>query len=281
MLPARWIWEAVIDQALREDIGHGDVTTLALIPPEQRGRLRVLAEAPLVVAGLPALPLIFAVLGETVTVTARVTDGTPVAAGAELARLEGPARALLTGERVALNLIEHLSGISTFTRRVVEAVAPWGTRILDTRKTTPGLRALEKYAVRVGGGTNHRMGLDAAVLIKDNHIAAVGSVAEAVRRTRAAVGPTLFVEVECDSLEQVAEALEAGPDGILLDNMTPPQLQEAVHLIGGRVFTEASGGVSPANVAEVAATGVDAISLGALTHSAPWAPVTAEWEDLP
>ncbi|MCY0886543.1 MAG: carboxylating nicotinate-nucleotide diphosphorylase [Firmicutes bacterium] len=280
-MPARWIWEAVIDQALREDIGHGDVTTLALIPPEQRGRLRVLAEAPLVVAGLPALPLIFAVLGETVTVTARVTDGTPVAAGAELARLEGPARALLTGERVALNLIEHLSGISTFTRRVVEAVAPWGTRILDTRKTTPGLRALEKYAVRVGGGTNHRMGLDAAVLIKDNHIAAVGSVAEAVRRARAAVGPTLFVEVECDSLEQVAEALEAGPDGILLDNMTPPQLQEAVHLIGGRVFTEASGGVSPANVAEVAATGVDAISLGALTHSAPWAPVTAEWEDLP
>jgi len=192
-----------------------------------------------------------------------------VAAGALLARVQGPTRALLTGERAALNLLGHASGIATATRAVVDAVAGTGARIIDTRKTSPGLRALEKHAVRCGGGHNHRFGLFDAVMLKDNHLVAAGGIHPAVAAVRAQVGHTVHVEVEVDDLEQVHEALAAGADSILLDNLGDDDLREAVELVAGRAITEASGGISPDRAAAVARTGVDVISLGWLTHSAP------------
>ena len=199
----------------------------------------------------------------------RAADGDDVAAGTVLAEVSGPARAILSAERVALNLLGRLCGIATETRRVVALVAGSGARVACTRKTTPGLRALEKYAVRVGGGSNHRFGLDDAVLIKDNHVAVAGGVGPAVRRAKTAVGHMVKVEVEVTSLAQVAEALDAGAEVILLDNMTPGQMREAVALVAGRAVTEASGGITPDNAAAIAATGVDVLSLGWLTHSVP------------
>ncbi|MCL8208765.1 MAG: carboxylating nicotinate-nucleotide diphosphorylase [Actinomycetia bacterium] len=272
------MWRRLAQTALEEDVGFGDLTTDATVPPGQTGSLALVAREPLVVAGLPVVPAVYEALDPAVRVDLLVADGTRLGRGDVLARVRGPARALLTGERVTLNVLQWLSGIATATRAVVDAVAEWDVDVLDTRKTRPGWRAFEKYAVRVGGGKNHRFGLDHAVLIKDNHIAAAGGVAEAIRRARRAAGPTVFVEVEVDNLEQLEEALTAGPDGVLLDNMDPATLQEAVRRAQGRVWTEASGGIRPESVRDVARTGVNAISLGWLTHSAPAVDIGADWE---
>jgi nicotinate-nucleotide pyrophosphorylase (carboxylating) len=249
---------------LAEDVGAGDATTDALIPAGRRCGAVLRLKEPGVVAGLRWAEETFRELDPDLVWTALVGDGDTVQP-CELARLEGRARAILTGERLALNLLGRLSGIATLTRRFVDAVEGTGAAILDTRKTTPGLRALEKEAVRLGGGTNHRFGLDDAVLVKDNHLALAPGIGAAV----AAVRPSgLVVEVECESLQQVREALEAGVDRVLLDNMTPAQLAEAVRLVAGRAATEASGGVTLETVRSVAGSGVDFISVGALTHAA-------------
>jgi nicotinate-nucleotide pyrophosphorylase (carboxylating) len=268
--PLPLLYEPVVQAALREDLGRaGDLTTDAVVPESARATARLLARQAGRVAGLTISCRAFTLLDDRVQVGYRAADGDDVEAGATLAEVSGPARAILSAERVALNFLGRLCGIATQTRDVVAAVAGTGTRVVDTRKTTPGLRGLEKYAVRVGGGWNHRFGLYDAVLIKDNHLVVAGGVGEAVRRAKAAVGHLVKVEVEVTSLAEVQEALDAGAEVVLLDNMTPQQLREAVALVGGRAVTEASGGITPANAAEVAATGVDVISLGWLTHSAP------------
>jgi nicotinate-nucleotide pyrophosphorylase (carboxylating) len=233
----------------------------------------LVARASLRVAGLDVAALAFRLLDPEVEVRPLRRDGCDAAKGDTLATVSGRAGALLSAERVALNFLGRLSGIATATRDVVAAVAGTSARIVSTRKTTPGLRVLEKYAVRCGGGGNHRLGLDDAVLIKDNHRALAGGVAEALRLARASVGHMLKIEIEVDTLDQLREALEAGADAVLLDNMAPETLRQAVALARGRCLTEASGGITPANVRAVAETGVDLISLGWLTHSAPAADV--------
>ena len=258
--------------ALAEDIGGGDITTEATIPADARATGVILAKEPCVVAGLPLVEAIFAKLDSRVVVKRLVEDGDLVEIRQRVAELTGPARAILTGERVALNFLQRLSGIATLTREFVEAVTGTKTKILDTRKTTPTLRALEKYAVTVGGGQNHRLGLFDAVMIKDNHrviLARLGpqALGDAVVAARK-LHPEAPIIIEADTLEQVEEALTAGADHILLDNMTLDELREAVALVAGRAKTEASGGVRLANAADIAATGVDYISVGALTHSA-------------
>ncbi|MGQ9734650.1 MAG: carboxylating nicotinate-nucleotide diphosphorylase [Candidatus Bipolaricaulia bacterium] len=258
----------LIERALAEDLGPGDVTTEAIIPEGALGEGVILAKAGGVLSGLPVAGEVFRRVDPEILFTPEAQDGEPVAPGELVARLSGPLRGLLTGERVALNFLCRLSGIATLTSRFVEAIAPYRAVILDTRKTTPGWRALEKYAVRCGGGRNHRMGLYDMVLIKDNHIAAAGSITAAVERARAA-GVRLPIEVEVRTLEELEEALALGVDRILLDNMDLATLREAVALSKGQAELEASGGISLENVAEVAATGVDYISIGALTHSAP------------
>jgi nicotinate-nucleotide pyrophosphorylase (carboxylating) len=271
----------VVAHALAEDVGTGDVTSNAVVPVELRGRASIVQKQPGVLFGLEAaheaLLQCGAVSFDAVVVEGQWRDEVPATA----ARASGPLRALLAGERVALNLLGHLSGIATLTSRFVREVEGSGARILDTRKTTPGLRAMEKAAVAAGGGGNHRMGLDDAILIKDNHVAIAGGVGEAVGRAREAE-PELAIEVECDELEQVREALEAGADRILLDNMAAAELREAVAAVAeageGAPRLEASGGVTLENVAEIAATGVDFISVGALTHSAPALDVSMEIE---
>ncbi|MBI4728262.1 MAG: carboxylating nicotinate-nucleotide diphosphorylase [Acidobacteria bacterium] len=265
-----------VARALAEDLGDaGDVTTEAIVPAAAPGRAVLVAREACVVAGLGAFEEAFRALEPAVKVTRLVAEGEPAAAGAVVARVEGPLRAILAAERTALNFLQRLSGIATLTRRFVEA-AP-GVQIRDTRKTTPGLRALEKYAVRAGGGTNHRMGLFDRVLVKDNHVAAAGGVGAAIARMRAA-RPGMPIEVECETLDQVREALEAGADELLLDNMDPAGLREAARLARGRARTEASGGVTLAMVGEIATTGVDAVSSGALTHSAPAVDLALEME---
>ncbi len=260
--------EPLIELALAEDIGSGDFTTQATIPESVRGRGVIIAKAHGVICGLPVAAAVFRAVDERISFAPQVQDGEPVQPGDRVAEVEGPLRGILIGERVALNFLARLSGVATLTARFVEAVAPYPAVILDTRKTTPGWRHLEKYAVRCGGARNHRMGLYDMVLIKDNHIAACGSVAEAVRRVRAA-GVALSIEVEVKNLEELGEALELGVDRILLDNFSMESLARAVRIVAGRVPLEASGGVTLENVAEIAATGVDYISVGALTHSAP------------
>ncbi len=259
----------VVRAALAEDLGRaGDVTAQACIAPDARLTAVFATRKAGVVSGLACARLALAELDPTATFEARMADGEAVAAGAHLARVEANARALLSAERTGLNLLGRLSGVATLTRAYVDAVAGTHARIVDTRKTTPGLRALEKYAVRCGGGVNHRFGLDDAILIKDNHVAACGSVGEAVRRARAAVGHMMKVEVEVDGLDQLDEALAEGPDTIMLDNFSLDDLREAVRRAGGRTILEASGGISLQTVRPVAETGVDVISVGALTHSA-------------
>lgn len=248
---------------LAEDLGAGDLTTEAVVPEDAFAEATILLKEPGVVCGLELARAVFVELDPDTRLEPLTADG-EVFEG-EIARLVGSARALLGGERLALNLLGRLSGIATLTRRYVEAVAGTGVTILDTRKTTPGLRRVEKYAVRCGGGTNHRLGLDDGILIKDNHLRLAGSITAAVDRAQS-TGAT--VEVECDTLEQVQEALEAGADSILLDNMSPAIVVQAVALAGGRASLEASGGVTLDNVREIAETGVDFISIGALTHSA-------------
>lgn len=262
---------ALVRLALEEDVGRGDVTTTVTIPRGCRGTAVLAARESCIVAGLPLLDLVFAELavGEAPRVRAVAREGELIAKGAVLAEVEGDLAVLLTGERVLLNLVQSLCGVATLTRRFVDAVAGTGAIILDTRKTTPGLRLLQKYAVRMGGGRNHRFGLDDAILIKDNHVAACGSVRVAVERARA-LGPIgLRVEVECDRLEQVGDALAAGADIVLLDNMRPEQVRAARTLVGTRALLEVSGGVRLETVRDLAAAGADFVSVGRLTHSAP------------
>jgi len=258
--------ERVAFAALAEDLGDGDVTTEATVDVDATGSAELVVKEPGVVCGLAVAEAVFRAVDSELRFERLVEEGASVAAGTAVARVAGPERAILTGERTALNFLARLSGIATLTRRYVDAVEGTGAAILDTRKTTPGLRALEKHAVATGGGRNHRFGLDDGVLVKDNHLRAAGSVACAVERLRAAT--PLPIEVECDTLEQVSEAVAAGAEAILLDNMSPDQLRSAAALARGRARLEASGGVTLENVRAVAETGVDEISVGALTHSA-------------
>jgi nicotinate-nucleotide pyrophosphorylase (carboxylating) len=268
MLPESNTLRRIVGMALREDIGTGDVTTLATVDPAAVGRARMVAKAYGVVAGLPVVEEVFRQVDPAVTVMLTVNDGARVGPGETLCDIEGPAQSILTGERVALNFLQRLSGVATRTARFVEQVAGTGARIVDTRKTTPGMRALEKYAVTVGGGRNHRIGLYDAVMIKDNHIVAAGGIAPAVERARRLVPHTMTITVECESLGQVDEALAAGADILLLDHMDNPTRAEAVRRAKGRALTEASGEITEETTAAIAATGVDILSIGALTHSA-------------
>ncbi|MBM4300362.1 MAG: carboxylating nicotinate-nucleotide diphosphorylase [Deltaproteobacteria bacterium] len=260
--------DRLIDLALEEDLGPGDVTTQALVPPELQGEAHIRAKAALVVAGLPVAARVFRKLDAGLVFAAAVADGQTVAEGQILARLTGPVASILTGERVALNFLQRLSGIATFTRAMVAQVGG-ETALVDTRKTTPGWRVLEKYAVRLGGGRNHRLGLYDGVLIKNNHLTAVGSISEAVRQAKATVHHLLRIEVEVTDLNGLAEALNAGADLILLDNLDDAALRQAVELTRGRAILEASGSMTAERLPQVAATGVNLISMGALTHSAP------------
>lgn len=274
-LPARQTWLWLVERSLEEDLGPGDATSLALIPGELNGAARIEARSSGVLAGLPIAAEVFARLDARLEPA--LEDGAALSPGSAIAEVRGPARGLLAAERTALNFLQRLSGIATLTRRFRVAVEGQRARILDTRKTTPGWRALEKYAVRCGGGTNHRMGLYDGVLIKDNHIAALGSVAEAVKRARERAPAMLRVEIEVESLAGARDALEAGADLLLVDNQPPAVIAEIVALVGGRVPVEASGGVRLESAAEIARTGVDFISVGALTHSAPALDIALEW----
>jgi nicotinate-nucleotide pyrophosphorylase (carboxylating) len=265
-----FLYDRTVRRALAEDLGRaGDITTEAIVPAEAVATAAIAARETGRVAGLDVALHTFRLLDDGVTAEVRLPDGSDAPAGAVLARVRSRARALLTGERTALNLLGHLSGVATATRAVVARLDGLPTRVVCTRKTTPGLRALEKYAVRVGGGSNHRYGLDDGVLIKDNHVALAGGLTEAVARARRGVGHMMRIEVEVDTLAQLDEALFLGVDAVLLDNMDLPTLREAVRRAKGHALTEASGGVRPDHVREVAETGVDLVSLGWLTHSAP------------
>lgn len=266
--------QPIIDLALAEDIGEGDLTSGLLVPPGVVAAIRLVAGQPMVIAGVEAAMQVFRTVDRKVRIETSVSDGQKAGAGDSLLTVAGSARSLLAAERVALNLLQRACGVATLTKAYVDAVAGTGAVILDTRKTMPGLRQLDKYAVTCGGGKNYRMGLYDAVLIKDNHIALLGSVKAAVEKARA--GTKKLVIVECDTLEQLREALPAKPDRILLDNMRPSALREAVKLVKGSVPLEASGGVTLANVRQVAETGVNFISVGAITHSAKAADISAE-----
>lgn len=262
--------EPAVRAALAEDLGRaGDLTSFATVAGDAWLRAEINARKNGCVAGLQAARLAFQLVEPAIDFTGVASDGDRIAAGATIARVRGPARAILSAERTALNFLGHLSGVATATADMVDAVSGTSARICCTRKTTPGLRALEKYAVRCGGGSNHRFGLDDAVLIKDNHIAAAGGVAAALTRAKSAVGHLVGIEIEVDTLAQLDEALAIGVDAVLLDNMELRELKEAVARCAGKAITEASGGVTLATVGAIAATGVDYISSGALTHSAP------------
>lgn len=276
--------EALVRRALQEDAPFGDVTTQAIVSPTARGVGLFVAKSSGVICGLPIAQMTFTLLDSTAQFRSRCEDGDVVAAETVIAEVEGKLQALLTGERVALNFLQRLSGIATLTRQFVEKAAPYGVRIADTRKTTPTLRWLEKYAVRCGGGVNHRFSLSDGVLIKDNHIRAAGSLTEAVRRARQNTHHLLRLEVEAQSLEQVREALECGVDAILLDNMRPDDLREAVEIVRAwseqmgqpRPLLEVSGGITLESVEAIAQTGIDLISVGTLTHSAPALDISME-----
>ncbi|WP_183738186.1 MULTISPECIES: carboxylating nicotinate-nucleotide diphosphorylase [Rhizobium] len=266
----RLIVEPLVRAALLEDLGlAGDITSAAVIPREHRSTVVMAARQPGVIAGLDAAELAFALVDPEIVLRRHVEDGDAVKPGDVIATIQGPSRGLLTAERTALNFLGHLSGIATVTAEIAAAISASKASVACTRKTTPGLRALAKYAVRAGGGMNHRFALYDAVLIKDNHVAIAGGVAEAIRRARASVGHLVKIEVEVDRLDQLREAMETGVDAVLLDNMTPDQLRQAVAIVAGRAITEASGRVTPATAAAIAAAGVDLISVGWLTHSAP------------
>ena len=266
----RVMLEPLVRAALLEDLGRaGDITTDAIVPAGQRARMTIRARQPGVAAGMDLAHLAFALIEPAIVLRVDKPDGSALLPGDILGTLEGPARGLLTGERTALNFLCHLSGIASVTRAIVDSVQRHKATIVDTRKTTPGLRAIEKYAVRVGGGGNHRFGLDDAVLIKDNHIAVAGGIGLAIERARAGVGHLVKIEVEVDTLTQLEEALAIGIDAVLLDNMPPAMLREAVAMVAGRAITEASGRVTPETAPAIAASGVDLISVGWLTHSAP------------
>jgi nicotinate-nucleotide pyrophosphorylase (carboxylating) len=259
---------SAVRAALAEDIGDGDITTLGTVPAEAQFRGTFTAKSPGVVAGLAVAGLAFSLLDDAAVFIARAADGDAVAAGRIIAEVRGPGRAILSGERTALNFLQRMSGIATLTRRFADAVEGTSAVILDTRKTAPGLRLFDKWAVRLGGGQNHRFGLFDMALIKDNHITAAGSITRAVSGVRAACGRTLPIEIEVKDLDELQEALALGPDRIMLDNMTPEQMAAAVRLTAGRAPLEASGNVSLDTVKAIAETGVDCISVGMLTHSA-------------
>jgi nicotinate-nucleotide pyrophosphorylase (carboxylating) len=262
------IIEPLVRAALLEDLGRaGDITTDAIVPAAARATTALVARQPGVVAGLDLALLAFKLVDPAIRASVERSDGSHVSAGDVIAAVTGPARGILTGERIALNFLSHLSGIATATASIVEVIGAHRARITCTRKTTPGLRALQKYAVRIGGGANHRFGLDDAVLIKDNHIATAGGIKLAAERARSAIGHLVKIEIEVDSLAQLDEALAVGADAVLLDNMTIDDLRRAVVMVGGRAITEASGRITPATALAVAATGVDLISIGWLTHS--------------
>jgi nicotinate-nucleotide pyrophosphorylase (carboxylating) len=277
-LPQTLVDDAIA-AALDEDLGlAGDVTTLATVPAEARALGIIGARRPGIIAGLQLVDAAFGALDPDANMKVLVPDGSELEAGATIARVSGNARALLSAERVAMNFLGHLSGIATLTRAYVDKVAGTRARIIDTRKTTPSLRAFEKMAVRAGGGTNHRFGLFDAILIKDNHIVAAGGIKAALERARAQAGHLVKIEVEVTTLDELDAALAHAPDALLLDNMKPPMLSEAVARVAGRAVTEASGGVSLDTVRAIAETGVDLISVGALTHSAPCLDVGFDFE---
>jgi len=263
---------------LREDIGRGDLTSESIFPPQQVGSADIVARESFIAAGADLIGgRVFKAQNSAIEISNPVADGTRVNRGDILFSVNGPVLDLLMAERVALNLLQRISGIATFTAQFVDRVRGYPVRICDTRKTTPGLRMLEKYGVVVGGGSNHRFNLTDGILIKDNHIAACGSITEAVERVRSKVPHTIRIEVETDTIEQVEECLACGVDIIMLDNMTTDTMRRAVGLIAGRALVEASGGIVLDNIADVAKTGVDIISIGALTHSAPACDIGMDW----
>ena len=267
--PPKILLEPIVRNALIEDLGRaGDITSDSIIPPDLRAEARFVAREAGIVAGLKLAELAFDLLDPHIKLHIDIPDGGRVAPGDVIARLSGPAGKILTGERVALNFLGHLSGIATATHRIAQAIAHTKARIVCTRKTTPGLRIAEKYAVRCGGGMNHRFGLDDAILIKDNHVALAGGVEAALARARASAGHMVKIELEVDTLEQLAQALALGVDAVLLDNMSLGDLRKAVAMVGGRAVTEASGRINLDTAAGIAETGVDMISAGWLTHSA-------------
>ena len=263
----RYMVSRLIDLWLAEDIGACDLTCQLMIDPQAQGAFRMNAREPMTVAGIEVAAMVFRHYDSTLNVEVTAKDGDQVAKGTELLKVSGAARSVLTGERTALNIVQHLSGIATETAKYVKEIAGTRARLIDTRKTTPGLRMLEKHAVMCGGGTNLRFGLDGGVMIKDNHIAVAGSIVAAVARARAGVPTLTKIEVECDRLEQVREALAAKADVIMVDNMALPDMREAVKIVGGQIPIEASGGVRLNTVRAVAETGVDFISTGRITQA--------------
>jgi nicotinate-nucleotide pyrophosphorylase (carboxylating) len=273
--------ETLISRALAEDIGNGDITTSCTVAPGASGKGCIIAKEPLVLAGIDIARQVFLMVDSGLAITLAQNDGTRALAGDKLLEIVGDLAAMLRAERTALNFLQRLSGIATLTRAFVDKVVGTSARILDTRKTTPGYRLFEKAAVRAGGGYNHRFGLYDGILIKDNHIAAAGSIQQAVGAAKASNRHSLRVQVEVETLDQLAEAIAAGADAIMLDNMDLKTMAEAVRLTSGKVVLEASGGVTLDNVGEVAATGVDLISVGALTHSARAVDMSLEIEPIP
>ena len=265
----RLLIEPIVRNALVEDLGRiGDITTDACVPEGTQATARLVARLPGIIAGMDLAAMAFHLIEPGLRFTAERSDGVRVGPGQVVAQIAGPARGILSAERVALNFLSHLSGIATATRDVSDTIAHTKCRVVCTRKTTPGLRAVEKYAVRCGGGANHRFGLDDAILIKDNHIAIAGGIRQALARARAHAGHLIKIEVEVDTLQQLEEALAGKVDAVLLDNMSPSMLRDAVKMVKGRVITEASGRITPDNAASMAETGVNLISVGWVTHSA-------------
>ena len=272
--------EPLVRAALLEDLGRaGDLTTDAIVPAEARAETALVARKPGVVAGLDLALLAFRLIDPAIAAKIARPDGTKVAKGDIIAEIAGPTRGMLTAERTALNFLCHLSGVATATNAIVEAIRGHRARVVCTRKTMPGLRTVQKYAVRVGGGANHRFGLDDAVLIKDNHVAAAGGIRQAVERARAGVGHLVKIELEVDTLDQLREALAVNVDAVLLDNMDVATMREAVAMVGGRAVTEASGGITLASAPAIAATGVDLLSAGWLTHSTTALDIGLDWRD--
>jgi nicotinate-nucleotide pyrophosphorylase (carboxylating) len=280
-LPEFFLIDPVIRAALNEDIGQGDVTTLAVVDATTKNSGRLLAKEAGRICGLPVFSRVFTLLDPAVIIKPLVAEGEDVLENTVIATVQGPARSLLTGERVALNFLQRLSGIATRTAHAASQVAGSGVKIVDTRKTTPGLRLLEKYAVRIGGGYNHRFNLADGILIKDNHIRAAGSIALAIRLARAVAPHTLKIEVEVETLEQIGEALEAGADIIMLDNMDLTGIRAAVQQIAGRALVEISGNMGDVDLAPFAAAGIDLISIGALTHSARALDISLRFDSNP
>jgi nicotinate-nucleotide pyrophosphorylase (carboxylating) len=271
---------ALVEMALAEDLGQGDLTTSVTIPPDMKACGSFRSKQNLVVAGLPVAAIVFQVLKPNVEWNPAIEDGTEVAPGTVLATACGPAATLLAGERVALNFLQHLSGIATYARRLKSELAGTRAEFLDTRKTTPGLRTLQKYAVRLGGGQNHRLRLDDGILIKNNHLQLVGGIRATVESAKRHRPAGYHIEVEVTSLAELEEALECGADGVLLDNMTPEEVRQCVERVAGRMRLEVSGGIDATNIRAYAETGVDYISVGALTHSAPAVDINFRIEPL-